>query len=69
MNLDADETQGWYLGFERQIKGKVISWTDEGKPLMMFGTHQDLLKERKLMRLYTKVKKNTGNLLSQPTKV
>lgn len=23
-------------------KGKVISWTEDGKPLMMFGTHQDI---------------------------
>jgi PAS domain S-box-containing protein len=48
-----------YYNFESRIKhkdgnwvwvldrGKVITWTDKGKPLMMFGTHQDIT-ERKL---------------------
>ena len=30
-----------------QDRGRVISWTDEGRPLMMFGTHSDIT-ERKL---------------------
>lgn len=32
-------------------RGKVLSWTEDGKPLMMFGTHQDItdLKEREAL--------------------
>ncbi len=32
-------------------RGKVLSWTEDGKPLMMFGTHQDITdrKEREVM--------------------
>lgn len=32
-------------------RGRVSSWTDDGKPLMMFGTHQDIseLKDREAM--------------------
>ncbi|MCP3889231.1 MAG: sensor domain-containing diguanylate cyclase [Desulfobulbaceae bacterium] len=37
----------WVWVFDR---GKVFSWTDEGKPLMMFGTHQDI-SERKRTEL------------------
>jgi len=37
----------WVWVFDR---GKVFSWTDEGKPLMMFGTHQDIT-ERKQAEL------------------
>ncbi|MDO9036638.1 MAG: PAS domain-containing protein, partial [Methanoregula sp.] len=28
-------------------KGKVTSWTDDGKPLWMFGTHQDITERRR----------------------
>ncbi len=28
-------------------RGKVFSWTDEGKPLVMFGTHQDITKRKR----------------------
>ena len=28
-------------------RGKVISWTKDGKPLMMFGTHMDITNEKK----------------------
>jgi PAS domain S-box-containing protein len=27
-------------------RGKVTSWTEDGKPLMMYGTHQDITKEK-----------------------
>ncbi len=37
----------WVWVFDR---GKVFSWTAEGKPLMMFGTHQDI-SERKRAEL------------------
>jgi PAS domain S-box-containing protein len=28
-------------------KGKIISWTNEGKPLLMFGIHTDITKQKK----------------------
>ncbi len=28
-------------------RGKVISWTEDGKPLMMFGTHMDITNQKK----------------------
>jgi len=28
-------------------RGKVVSWTDEGEPLMMFGTHQDITSRKR----------------------
>jgi PAS domain S-box-containing protein len=28
-------------------RGKVVSWTDDGKPLMMFGTHADITDRKK----------------------
>ncbi len=34
----------WIWVFDR---GKVISWTDDGKPLWMFGTHQDITSRKK----------------------
>ncbi len=27
-------------------KGKVFSWTEDGKPLLMFGTHQDITEQK-----------------------
>ena len=29
-------------------KGKVFSWTSDGKPLMMFGTHQDITEQKRV---------------------
>lgn len=34
----------WIWVFDR---GKVFSWTDDGKPLMMFGTHQEINTRKK----------------------
>jgi len=34
----------WVWVFDR---GKVFSWTDEGTPLMMFGTHQDITERKR----------------------
>jgi PAS domain S-box-containing protein len=31
-----------------QDRGKVISWTDDGKPLIMLGTHQDISERKKI---------------------
>ena len=36
-----DQTCVWVLG-----RGKVSSWTDDGKPLMMFGTHMDITEKK-----------------------
>jgi hypothetical protein len=33
----------WVWVYDR---GKVTSWTEDGKPLMMHGTHQDITKEK-----------------------
>ncbi|MFY7900682.1 MAG: PAS domain-containing protein, partial [Chitinophagaceae bacterium] len=33
----------WVWVFDR---GKVFSWTEDGKPLMMFGTHQDITQSK-----------------------
>ena len=30
-------------------KGKIISWTDDGKPLMMFGIHTDISEQKKAL--------------------
>ena len=37
-------------------RGRVSSWTDDGKPLMMFGTHQDITsrKERETMLIHAR---------------
>lgn len=29
-------------------RGKVVSWTDDGKPLWMYGTHQEITKQKKI---------------------
>ena len=31
-----------------QDRGKVFSWTDDGKPLMMMGTHQDITRTKRI---------------------
>ncbi len=44
-------------------RGKVLSWTNDGKPLMMFGTHQDITerKEREVMLIEARQQAETAN--------
>ena len=30
------------------VRGKIVSWTNDGKPLMMYGTHQDITIQKEL---------------------
>ncbi|GBF50644.1 signal transduction histidine kinase [Leptospira ryugenii] len=46
-------------------RGKVFSWTEDGKPLMMFGTHQDITKRKKFERTL----RRTKDFLDQTSKV
>jgi len=39
-------------------KGKVISWTEDGKPLIMCGTHVNITRLKELKKILLKVKKN-----------
>lgn len=44
-------------------RGQVISWTEDGKPLMMFGTHTDITRRKGLeeqIRNYTSVLEKTN---------
>ncbi|MBL8498096.1 PAS domain S-box protein [Nitrosomonas sp. JL21] len=45
-------------------RGKVLSWTDDGKPLMMFGTHQDItdLKEREALLIEARQQAEAANI-------
>jgi len=45
-------------------RGKVLSWTDDGKPLMMFGTHQDItdLKERETLLIEARQQAEAANI-------
>ncbi|MEA5402010.1 PAS domain S-box protein [Arcicella sp. DC2W] len=44
-------------------RGKVVSWTNEGKPLMMYGTHSDISDQKK------KVERNTVFIEHTPTAI
>ncbi len=45
-------------------RGKVSSWTDDGKPLLMFGTHQDITeqKSREAMLIEARQQAEAANL-------
>lgn len=44
-------------------RGKVVSWTNEGKPLMMYGTHSDISEQKK------KIERNTVFIEHTPTAI
>ena len=46
-------------------KGKVAEWTDDGKPLLMSGTHQDITENKKADEDLRKALKEKENLLSE----
>jgi diguanylate cyclase (GGDEF)-like protein/PAS domain S-box-containing protein len=48
-------------------RGRVVSWTDDGKPLMMFGTHQDIT-ERKLIEQELEEAATTDKLTGLPNR-
>lgn len=67
-----------YYNFESRMKhknghwvwvldrGKVVSWTEEGKPLMMYGTHQDV-SQAKLLEL--ELKQKNDNLIASEEEI
>ncbi|UJP66989.1 PAS domain S-box protein [Mongoliitalea daihaiensis] len=42
----------WVWVYDR---GKVLEWTDDGKPLMMYGTHQDISKRKNAEEIKNRV--------------
>lgn len=59
LQLHFDGKTDYYLSESRMLhkngtwkwvldRGKVVSWTKEGKPLMMYGTHQDITTKKEL---------------------
>ena len=44
-------------------RGKVISWTDEGKPLWMYGTHQDITERKRAEELIWKSEHRSRTIL------
>ena len=49
-------------------RGKVISWTEDGKPLLMMGTHQDI-SEGKQAETINRLISETQDLLLRPIKI
>jgi PAS domain S-box-containing protein len=45
-------------------KGKVISWTEDGKPEWMVGTHQDITTKKRMERSLAKAYRNTQTLIN-----
>lgn len=50
-------------------KGKIISWTDDDKPLMMFGTHVDISDNKKAALQLTETLNKIQGILDASTKV
>lgn len=46
-------------------RGKVVSWTDEGKPLMMLGTHQDITERKRIEEDLVNIKLQYDKLVSR----
>jgi len=46
-------------------KGKVISWTDDGKPLKMFGIHLDITKRKEKEKELQKKRQRLNTLISK----
>lgn len=49
----------WVWVYER---GKVFEWTKEGKPLIMYGTHQDITEQKKSSNLLSKLSTKFAHL-------
>lgn len=50
-------------------KGKVFSWTADGKPEMMYGTHQEITKEVELQSTISELNQSLISILDSATQV
>lgn len=51
------------------VRGKVFTWADDSKPLMMYGTHQEITKEVELQHEITVLNQNLISILDSTTQV
>jgi hypothetical protein len=47
-------------------KGKVLEWTEDGKPLMMYGTHQEITERKQSQEMLTKLSTQFAHLTGKP---